>query len=76
MVVLTLVVHFGWELLQLDINNAFVNGNLEDNVYMVQPLGFVDAFKPHHMCKLRKSLYSLKQASHVWYHKLNSCLLS
>ena len=61
-IVFTLVVTHGWNIQQIDINNAFFNGDLQEEVFMVQPEGFVDIHKPTHDCKLRKALYGLKQA--------------
>ena len=58
--VLSLVVSKGWRLRQLDVNNAFLQGHLSKNVYMAQPLGFVDRDNPTHVCKLKKAIYGLK----------------
>ena len=66
----------GWHLRQLDVSNAFLDGDLEENVYMVQPQGFVDKIHPHYVCKLNKSLYGLKQTPCAWYQKLSNFLLS
>ncbi|MDV3193983.1 MAG: reverse transcriptase domain-containing protein, partial [Sweet potato little leaf phytoplasma] len=60
-IILTLAVSHGWPVRQLDINNAFLNGKLKENVYMVQPQGYVDLNRPHYICKLNKTLSGLKQ---------------
>lgn len=61
---------------QLDINNAFLQGKLDEDVYIAQPSGFVDRDKPNYVCKLRKALYGLKQAPRVWYTELRNFLIS
>lgn len=66
---------YNWPVKQLDINNAYLQGNLTDTVYMKQPRGFVDRDKPHHVCKLNKALYGLKQAPRAWYNELKNYLL-
>ena len=75
-VLFTLAVTFGWDIQQVDINNAFLNGDLTEEVYMSQPEGFVDMNCPSHVCRLRKSLYGLKQAPRTWYTKLRLALQS
>ena len=62
-VLLTLAANLDWPLHQLDIKNAFLNGDLEEDVYMEIPLGFDNQGKDGKVCKLRKSLYRLKQSS-------------
>lgn len=59
---LTVVVMQGWHLRQLNIKNAFLNGQLTETIYMVQPPGFKDASKLKDVCKLNKVIYGLKQA--------------
>ncbi|KAK1694930.1 hypothetical protein QYE76_011627 [Lolium multiflorum] len=65
-----------WHIRQLDIQNVFLNGFLDEEVYMRQPPGFVDSDKPDHYCKLVRSLYGLKQAPRAWHARLTSVLSS
>ena len=73
--VLSLAVMNKWKIRQVDVNNAFLNGELTEEVYMSQLEGFIDNTKLGYVCKLHKSLYRLKQAARAWYDKLKSCLL-
>ncbi|GAA0159081.1 transmembrane signal receptor [Lithospermum erythrorhizon] len=65
-----------WELRQLDVKNAFLNGTLTETVYMKQPRGFSHPDFPDYHCLLKKSLYGLKQAPRAWFHKVSSFLLT
>ncbi|KAK1613214.1 hypothetical protein QYE76_036887 [Lolium multiflorum] len=71
---LSMALSHRWHLRQLDIQNAFLNGFLDEEVYMRQPPGFVDSAKPGHYCKLVRSLYGLKQAPRAWHARLSSVL--
>jgi hypothetical protein len=62
----------GWSLCQLEVNNVFLHGVLEEEVYMRQPPGYEDKKASHHLCKLDRALYGLKQAPRAWYSQLNT----
>ncbi|BBG99824.1 transposable element gene [Prunus dulcis] len=70
-VIMALVAHFDLHLHQMDVKTAFLNGDLEEDIYMVQPEGFVQEGGKSLVCKLCKSIYGLKQASRQWYLKFN-----
>jgi hypothetical protein len=64
----------GFKLHQMDVKIAFLNGVLEEEVYVRQPLGFESEKYPHRVYKLRKALYGLKQALRAWYDRLRGVL--
>lgn len=74
--ILKAVVSKDWCLRQLDINNAFLQGTLKEDVYVSQPPWFIDADRLNHVCKLRKALYGLKQAQRAWYTELKGYLVA
>ncbi|GJS02462.1 retrovirus-related pol polyprotein from transposon TNT 1-94 [Tanacetum coccineum] len=60
----------------MDVNPAFLNGNLEEEVYVEQSEGFFINGKEKMVCKLKKSIYGLKQASRQWYSKFHDTITS
>ena len=63
------------EIHQMDVKTAFLNGDLDVDIYMQQPQGYVVDGKEDYVCKLHKSLYGLKQAGRAWYQKIDNVLL-
>ena len=64
-----------WPLFQMDVKNAFLNGELSEEVYMKLPLGYSHppGF-PHRVCRLRRAFYGLKQAPRAWFAKFSSTI--
>jgi len=71
-----LVAHFDLELQKMDVKTTFLNGDLEEEVYMKQPEGFSSSGCEYLIYKLKKSIYGLKQASHQWYLKFHGIISS
>ncbi|GJT34549.1 retrotransposon protein, putative, ty1-copia subclass [Tanacetum coccineum] len=65
-ILLAIAAFYDYEIWQMDVKTAFLNGHLSEDVYMVQPEGFVDPKHPNKVCKLQRSIYGLKQASRSW----------
>ena len=79
-VLLALASSHQWHLIQMDVNKAFLNGNLFEEVYMDIPLGYdykekYSSSTEKLVCKLHKSIYGLKQASRQWNSKLSHSLI-
>ncbi|GJY79222.1 retrovirus-related pol polyprotein from transposon TNT 1-94 [Tanacetum coccineum] len=64
-----------FKIFQMDVKSAFLNGLINEEVYMAQPSGFIDFEKPDHVYKLKKALYGLKQAPKAWYDRLKAFLI-
>ena len=75
-IILELVAHFDLDLQQMDVKTTFLNGGLEEEVYMKQPEGFSSREGEHLVCKLKKSIYDLKQASRQWDYKFHGVITS
>lgn len=60
-----------WLIYQLDVKSVFLNGDLKEEVYMMQPEGFVIKGQERMVYKLRKALYELRQAPRAWYSKVD-----
>ena len=65
-ILLAIAAYHDYEIWQMDVKTAFLNGNIEEELYMVQPEGFVDPEDAGKVCKLQRSIYGLKQASRSW----------
>ena len=59
---------------QMDVNSAYLNGDIDAKIFMRQPEGYIDPNNPQEVCKLRKGLYGLKQGGRIWNVKINKCL--
>jgi hypothetical protein len=66
--------HKNFKVYQMDVKSTFLNGDLEEEVYMEQPEGFSLTDNPNYVCKLKKALYGLKQAPRAWYYRLDKFL--
>ncbi|XP_033145473.1 uncharacterized protein LOC103839411 isoform X1 [Brassica rapa] len=64
-----------WQLYQMDVKSAFLNGDLKEEVYVTQPPGYVTHGKEHKVLRLHKDLYGLKQAPRAWYGRIDSYFL-
>ncbi|GKE17401.1 putative RNA-directed DNA polymerase, partial [Tanacetum coccineum] len=65
-ILIAITAYYDYEIWQMDVKTAFLNGRINDDVYMVQPEGFVNPKHPGRVCKLQRSIYGLKQASKSW----------
>jgi hypothetical protein len=65
-----------WRLHQMDVKTAFLNGVIEEEVYIKQPQGFEVHGRESHVCRMKKALYGLKQAPRAWYSRIDGYLMS
>ena len=73
-VLLSVAINNGWSLSQMDVKNAFLHGDIEEEVFMKLPPGHSKYGDPNLVCKLHKSIYGLKQSPRAWHAKLSSAL--
>ena len=73
---ISLAAHLNWEVFQLNVKSAFLNGMLQEKIYIAQPDGFINDKAPEKVYLLKKALYGLKQAPRDWYEKINEFLLN
>jgi hypothetical protein len=72
--IISLVASMGWNLHKMDVKTTFLNGAIEEEVYIEQPQGFEVHSRDTHVCRLKKALYGLKQAPRAWYARMDSYL--
>ena len=70
----SLAASMGWNIHLMDVKTAFLNGTIDEEVYIEQPLGFEVKEGKAYVCKLKKALYGLKQAPRVWYTRMDAYL--
>ncbi|KAK1427083.1 hypothetical protein QVD17_15766 [Tagetes erecta] len=75
-IILSLVASRDYELEQLDVKTAFLHGNLDEVIYMKQPMGFEELGKENQVCLLKRSLYGLKQSPRCWYQRFDETMLT
>ncbi|RVW84956.1 Retrovirus-related Pol polyprotein from transposon TNT 1-94 [Vitis vinifera] len=75
-IIMALVAHYDLELHQMDVKTAFLNGNIDETIYMVQPENFESKDSKQLVCRLKRSIYGLKQASRQWYRKFDQVITS
>ncbi|GKB18630.1 retrotransposon protein, putative, ty1-copia subclass [Tanacetum coccineum] len=70
-ILISIASFYDYEIWQMDVKTSFLNGYLDEDIYMLQPEGFVDLKHPKKVCKLQRSIYGLKQASRSWNKRLD-----
>ena len=74
--ILALAAKMKWKVHQMDVKTTFLNGVIEEEVYVEQPQGFEIHDHESHVCRLKKALYGLKQAPRAWYGRMDNFLMS
>eukprot|EP01018_Ginkgo_biloba_P029065 Gb_03166 [translate_table: standard] len=72
--VISIAAEMGWRIYQMDVKAAFLNGIIEEEVYIEQPQGFEVHGRESHVCRLKEALYGLKQAPKAWYSRIDTYL--
>ena len=75
-ILLSIAANYDYEIWQMDVKTAFLNGNLKEEIYIMQPEGFIAKNQEHMVCKLTRSIYGLKQASRSWNIKFFQAIKS
>jgi hypothetical protein len=70
--ILALLAQMGWRIHQMDVKTAFLNGIIEEEVYIEHPEGFETFDRESHVCRLKRALYGLKQAPRAWYTRIDN----
>jgi hypothetical protein len=73
--VISIAAELGWQIHQMDVKTVFLNGVIEEEIYIEQPEGFEVHDRASHVCRLKRVLYGLKQAPRAWYSRIDSYLL-
>ena len=73
---LSIAAYYDYEIWQIDVRTAFLNGNLDESIYMIQPEGFTAQGQEQKVCKLQRSIYGLKQASWSWNIRFDTTIKS
>ena len=75
-ILLSLAANYGWDLQQFDVKNAFLHGELEEEIYMEVPPGYGNNLAAHTVCKLKKVLYGLKQSPRAWFGRFARVMMA
>jgi hypothetical protein len=74
--IFALAVQKGWPIYKIDMIGAFIQGEIDNNIYLNQPEGYINENKPNYVFKLNKALYGLKQSARIWYNTLKEVLIN